>query len=144
MKKRGAAKHRSSETRSTTLSGRTSPLRGSQAIPRSQQIVGRKPLPKPDPSKIPWPTDCIIVVAASPATVIVKQIRGRVVDQTCRQCGARLAVDSATVEEMESHPLRQRRPIEFLGLDCCFHRYDTYGVKMSRAARRNETESAEQ
>lgn len=144
MRKTGAAKHRSSETRSTTLSGRTSPLRGSRAIPRSQQIVGRQPLPKPDPSKIPWPTDCIIVVAASPATVVVKQIRGRIVDQTCRQCGARLAVDSATVEEMESHPLRCRRPIQYLGLDCCFSRYDTYGVNMSRAARRSQPEDAEQ
>jgi hypothetical protein len=144
MRKTGASKHSSSKTRASSLAGRTSPLRGSKAIPRSARLAGLKPLQKPDPEKIPWPTDCIIVVAASPATVEVRQIRGRVVDQRCRQCGARLCVDSVTVEEMQSHPLRQRRPIEFLGLDCCFYRYDTYGVKMSRAARRNQTEDAEQ
>ena len=137
-RKNGAIASTKSATRSATLKALPSQRKGKKNVPRSAQTVGLVQRPKPDPTKKPWPTDCIVVVAASPATFKPAQIRGQVIDKKCRDCGARLCVDSQTIDEMMDHPLRQRRPVNYIGIDCCFANYDTHGVHMTRAGQKRE------
>ncbi len=136
-RKNGAISSTKSATRSATLKALPSQRKGKKNVPRSAQTVGLVRRPAPDPSKKSWPTHCIVVVAASPATFRPSQIRGHVVDKKCKDCGARLCVDSQTITDMENHSMRQRRPIEFLGVDCCFSNYETNGVHMTRAPRKD-------
>ena len=136
-RKNGAIRSTKSATRSATLKAMPSLRKGQKSVPRRSQALGVVQIQKPDPNKKPWPSHCIVVVAASPATCRPAQIRGRVVDKKCMACGARLCVDSQTIDDMMDHPLRQRRPVNYLGLDCCFAKYDTYGVHMTRACKRS-------
>jgi hypothetical protein len=137
MKSHGGYRSRTSETRSATLKGRPSHRKGQRMATRSSLVVGLPKQPAPDPTLKCWPKECVIIVAATPATVSVRSIRGLITDQFCRDCGQRLAVDSVSIAEMVDDPRRQRRPIEFLGLDCCFRKYSTKGVQMSRAGCRS-------
>lgn len=133
MNRRRGYQARKSDTRSATLSGRQSLRKGQRNMPRSAQVVGLQRPPRPDPTLLSWPQDVVIIVAACPATVLVRQILGRITDQYCRDCGRRLAVDSYSIELLWHSPLRQGRPIAFLGVDCCFGKYSTHGVQLSRA-----------
>jgi len=129
-KSHGGYRAKSSETRSATLKGRPSHRKGQRMATRSSMVVGLPKQPPPDPTLKAWPTSCFVIVAASPATVNVRGIRGKITDQFCRDCGRRLAVDSYSIELSVCSPLRQGRPIEFLGIDCCFAKYSTRGVIM--------------
>jgi len=140
-RKRGAKSSTKSETRSATLKGRPSRRKGQRSIPRSAQVVGLVRQPKPDPRLIPWPADCVQIVAATPATVNVRGIRGRITDQVCADCQARLAVDSFTISTAWAMPERMRRPLRFICVDC-FSRYDrnmiTHLVDHRRTSGANE------
>jgi hypothetical protein len=98
-------------------------------VPRSEQIVGLKRQPSPDPTKKRWPGDVIQIVAATPATVNVRGIRGTITDQICADCGVRLAVDSFTIETAEAMPERNRRPLRFICASCCLN-YDRTTIQL--------------
>jgi hypothetical protein len=136
--RRGDRKHKPSATRSETMTGRPSLRKGERQLPRQSLTVGLVKRPAPDPTKKPWPTKCVLIVAASPATFRPSQIRGQVIDKKCRECGARLCVDSFSIDELFNNPIRQGRPIEYLGVDCCFANYETAGVQMLRSAVKSE------
>lgn len=136
--RRGDRKHKASETRSATMTGRPSLRKGERQLPRQSLTVGLVKRPAPDPNKKPWPKDCVLIVAASPATVRVSQIRGQIIDKKCRDCGARLCVDSYSIDALWSNPIRQGRRIEYLGVDCCFETYETEGVQMLRSPVKSE------
>lgn len=136
--RRGDRKHKPSATRSETMTGRPSLRKGERQLPRQSLTVGLVKRPAPDPTKKPWPTKCVLIVAASPATFRPSQIRGQVIDKKCRDCGARLCVDSFSIDSLFNNPIRQGRPIEYLGIDCCFAKYETAGVQMLRSAVKSE------
>lgn len=131
--------HKKSATRSATMKGRPSLRKGERQAPRQSLTIGLVKRPSPDPNKKPWPQNCVVIVAASPATVRVSQIRGRIIDKACRDCGARLCVDSVSIDRLFSDPIRQGRRIEYLGLDCCFGSYETENVTMIPARRKSES-----
>lgn len=131
--------HKKSATRSDTMKGRPSLRKGERQAPRQSLTVGLVKRPSPDPNKKPWPQHCVLIVAASPATVRVSQIRGQIIDKACRDCGARLCVDSVSIDELFNNPIRQGRPIQYLGLDCCFASYETTDVTMIQARRKSES-----
>lgn len=130
--------HKKSSTRSATMTGRPSLRKGERQAPRQSLTVGLVKQPSPDPNKKQWPENCVLIVAASPATVRVSQIRGQIIDKACRDCGARLCVDSVSIDELFNNPIRQGRPIQYLGLDCCFASYETTDVTMIQARRKSE------
>ena len=136
--RRGDRKHKPSATRSETMTGRPSLRKGERQLPRAAQVVGLVKRPAPDPTKKPWPTKCVLIVAAGPATFRPSQIIGFVTDQQCRDCGARLCVDSESIKSLFNNPIRQGRPIEYLGVDCCFSKYEIAGVQMLRSAVKSE------
>ena len=136
--RRGDRKHKPSATRSETMTGRPSLRKGERQLPRAAQVVGLVKRPAPDPTLKPWPTKCVLIVAASPATFRPSQIRGQVIDKKCRDCGARLCVDSTSIDTLFNNPIRQGRPIEYLGVDCCFASYSRDGVQIVRSAVKSE------
>ena len=92
-------------------------------VPRSSRVVGLVPRPAPDPSLKPWPGNVIQIVAATPATISVRGITGRITDCQCADCGTRLCVDSDTIAEAEQMPQRQGRPLKMICIRCC-QKYD--------------------
>lgn len=136
--RRGDRKHKPSATRSETMTGRPSLRKGERQLPRQSLTVGLVKRPAPDPTLKPWPTKCVLIVAASPATFRPSQIRGQVIDKKCRDCGARLCVDSFSIDSLFNNPIRQGRPIEYLGVDCCLASYSRDGVQMLRSAVKSE------
>ena len=85
--------------------------------------VGLPVRPKPDPTLRPWPSDVVQIVAATPATVNVRGIRGKITDGSCADCDARLAYDSKSIEDALALPQRQGRPLRFICVQCCL-KYD--------------------
>jgi hypothetical protein len=131
-------RHRASETRAESLRGRTSPRRHTRQQPRQSITVGMPVRPKPDPRLKAWPTDCVQIACAGPATVNVAGIRGRIVDQVCADCHARIVVDSQTIVQAWAMPERHGRPLRFIGVDCCFSNYSLAGVQITDRRRLNE------
>ncbi len=120
-KRRDCPTHQSkSLSRSSTLRRRQSPNKGkTRGQPRQSLTVGLPQRPTPDPTLNPWPDDCVQIVAATPATINVRGIRGQITDQICADCAARLAVDSWSIETAWAMPERQRRPLRFICVKCC-------------------------
>ena len=129
-KRRDCPTHQTkSRSRSSTLKGRTSPNKGkSRGQPRQSVTVGLTPRPKPDPTKKPWPRDCVTIVAATPATLNVRGITGTVTDQICAECTTRLAVDSDEIARAWAMPERQGRPLRFICVKC-FVQYDRSSIE---------------
>lgn len=123
---------------------RKSHRKGSRQLPRQSLVVGLPKQPTPDPSLKPWPTDCVLIVAAGPATFRPSQIEGFVCDKACRECGARLCVDSRSIDSLMSNPIRQGRRIEYLGVECCFAQYSKDGVQMLKSTRNSEGGDADE
>jgi hypothetical protein len=119
-----------SQTRSDALRGRPSKRTGQKNVPRSAQVVGLIPRPKPDPTLRPWPSNCVQIVAATPERVNVRGIRGKIVDHVCAECQCRLAVDSFTIQTNWDMPERQRRPLRFICVQCCVSRYDRNSISL--------------
>lgn len=136
--RRGDRKHKPSATRSETLTGRPSLRKGERQLPRQSLTVGLVKRSAPDPTLKPWPSDCVLIVAAGPATFRPSQIRGQVIDKKCRDCGSRLCVDSSSIDSLMSNPIRQGRRIEYLGVECCFAKYSKEGVQIVKSAVRSE------
>lgn len=125
-KRGGYEKHAKSSTRSETMKGRAgNNQKGGKAAPRQSVLQGLtpRPRPKPDPNLKPWPTDAVVIVAATPMTVKVAGLRGFIVDQQCSDCQCRLAVDNFSIRKAWEMPERQARPLRFLCVGCCQH-YD--------------------
>jgi hypothetical protein len=137
----GNLKTKSSETRSETLKGRESQRKNKRQLPRSQQLQGRPAYQPPDPDLKPWPIDCVILVAATPATVNVRGIRGRIIDRSCQDCTTRLAVDSQGLKDAIELPQRQGRPVKIICVECCL-KYDRSKIDVLKDLR-STTEATE-
>lgn len=135
--RRGRISTTKSETRSAALSGRSSGRKGKRDIPRQSQVVGLPARPKVDPNLKPWPNDCVLIVASTPAKVNVAGIREQIVDQYCSDCHVRLAVDSFSIRKGMDMPERCRRPLRFLCTDC-FQQYDRSGIDVLCDLRRTD------
>lgn len=68
------------------------------------------------------------IVASTPATVNVRGIREKIVDEKCADCGQRLAVDSYSIRVAWEIPQRQGRPLKFICVDCCL-KYDRKSIE---------------
>ena len=77
----------------------------------------------PNPPRLPWPRDVVIVVCARPAEFRRKEIRGEAIGGQCGDCGTALLADSFTIERARHMPQRRGRPLKLVCLDCA-GRYD--------------------
>ena len=121
--RRSKAHHRKSETRSATMAGRESLRKNTRQLPRASQVVGLVPRPKPDPNQLKLPQDRFFVVATSPGRASLIRISGEMLMCRCFDCGRQLAINSTKIEQAISDPNRDRRPIAYIGKDCCLAKY---------------------
>lgn len=78
------------------------------------------------PSKKPWPSDAIMIVAASAGEEIRENMES-VVRTWCRDCGRLLHADSRCIREAGELDCRDGRPIKFFCVECCV-KYDVNSV----------------
>ena len=65
----------------------------------------------------PWPADAVMIVCELPHRACRSNM-STIEPAECRDCGAALVVDGASVAAATANPLRQDRPIDFFCIEC--------------------------
>ncbi len=73
-------------------------------------------------TKKPWPSDAVMVVAATPEDAVYSQMSS-VEDCNCRDCGKALVADGYTINRASHPDLAHGRPVKFFCMEC-FDQYD--------------------